>query len=183
MVVFNYDRCIEHYLFHAFQTYYGIRPQDAASLVAELAIYHPYGTVGQLPWQCVPGNAVIQFGADPGPQQLLNLSRQIKTFTEGTDPNSSEIVAIRKVMRDATKLVFLGFAFHPLNMKLLWDAETQTDGAKKCFATAKGISDSDLSIIKSHLANFGCIPSHEVQVRNALTCSGLFHEFWRSLAL
>src|SRR4051794_13899814 len=49
LIVFNYDRCIEHYLFHALQRYYQISEADATSLLKHLAIYHPYGTVGHLP--------------------------------------------------------------------------------------------------------------------------------------
>ena len=46
LVIFNYDRCIEHFLYYALQNYYGIGIDKAASLLNHLDIYHPYGTVG-----------------------------------------------------------------------------------------------------------------------------------------
>jgi hypothetical protein len=47
-VVFNYDRCIEHFLLHGLQRLYGISEQDAASICATLSIRHPYGMLAPL---------------------------------------------------------------------------------------------------------------------------------------
>ena len=105
LVIFNYDRCIEHFLFNSLRNYYGIQPQEAGNLVGEIEIYHPYGVVGNLPWQ---GGQSVAFGAEPYPKQLLELVSQIKTFTEGTDPKASKIIAIRKCVSEANTIVFLG---------------------------------------------------------------------------
>jgi hypothetical protein len=50
-IVFNYDRCIEHYLYQAVQNYFAIGEADARTVVRSLKIYHPYGPIGALPWQ------------------------------------------------------------------------------------------------------------------------------------
>jgi len=50
VVSFNYDRCLEHFLFESIKNYYSANSNDAANLVSQLTIYHPYGTVGNLPW-------------------------------------------------------------------------------------------------------------------------------------
>ena len=42
LIVFNYDRCIEHFLYHSIQNYYGLSADDAASLVNAMEIFHPY---------------------------------------------------------------------------------------------------------------------------------------------
>ncbi len=47
-VVFNYDRCIEHFLINALYRAYSIRIEDAAAIVDALHILHPYGSVGDL---------------------------------------------------------------------------------------------------------------------------------------
>jgi hypothetical protein len=57
-VVFNYDRCVEHYLYHWLKSYYRLPDADAAALVNGIAIYHPYGTVGLLPWQANNQNQI-----------------------------------------------------------------------------------------------------------------------------
>lgn len=182
LIVFNYDRCIEHFLYHALQNYYKIPPQEAGNIASAIKIYHPYGKVGALPWQEVSG--AVDFGADPSARQLLDLATQIKTFTEGTDPASSEIVSIRRNMLDSSIVVFLGFAFHRLNMQLI---RPDTNGKSKSepksfFATARGISSSYCKHLEGELGDFFVGASNSANVRNDLTCFGLFQEYWRSLS-
>ncbi len=50
LIIFNYDRCIEHFLYYALQIYYKLPGPEAAGLVKNINIYHPYGSVGTLPW-------------------------------------------------------------------------------------------------------------------------------------
>ncbi len=182
-IVFNYDRCIEHFLFHSLQNYYGISKDEAAELVQGMEIYHPYGTVGCLPWE--KKSTSIEFGADSHPSQLLSLSKGIKTFAEGTDPKSSEIIAIRQQMLGSKIIVFLGFAFHRLNLDLLRPVDLLDPKPRKqrYFATAKGISNSDCDLIKKDLVKLAYAQSQNIQLQNELTCSQLFHEYWRSLSL
>jgi hypothetical protein len=183
-VIFNYDRCFEYFLFHALQAYYdGLSQDAAATLVRNLKIYHPYGTVGSLPFYHKDNST--NFGVVPSAQQLYNLSKSIKTFTEGTDPNSSDIVAIRNNIKQSTRLVFLGFAFHPLNLDLLFlDGSTsEADKSREIFATGYGISESDSKLIANEIGrrtntNFG-----KISIRNDLQCYKLFGEYWRSLSL
>jgi hypothetical protein len=74
-IIFNYDRCVEHFLYNALQKLYGINEKDAADILADCTIIHPYGLVGPyLPIGRVP------FGA--GSTNYRELSKQIKTYTE-----------------------------------------------------------------------------------------------------
>lgn len=182
MIVFNYDRCIEHFLYHAFQNYYKIDQSIAAELVSKIEIYHPYGVVGYLPWQ--QNDGTVYFGADPQGQKLLSLANQIRTFTEGTDESSSEITSIHKMVMEAEKLIFLGFAFHSLNLQLLTpiDFSSTRSGPYKYFATAKGISESNCEIIKADIAKMKGIEPSEANLRRDIECNNLLGEYWRSLS-
>lgn len=182
LIIFNYDRCLEHYLYNAFQNYYGIQPEDAGKLVNEINIYHPYGVVGNLPWQ---GKQGMEFGAEPHPQVLLQLARQIKTFTESTDEESSEIIAIRNHVSAADNIVFLGFAFHKLNLKLMAPNSFIPDPLEvtNYFGSAFGISDSDYKFIKADLEEFTDRDAGEMEINNKLKCAAFFKEYWRSLSL
>lgn len=183
VVCFNYDRCIEHYLHGALQNYYGIPANSASELINSMDIYHPYGTVGRLPWQ--PGSDRVEYGADANSHQLLEIAGQIKTFTEGTDPDSSEIEEIRASTRESIRLLFLGFAFHRLNMQLLRSTENlpATNPEKRIFATALGISQIDANEIADDLRSLGnCDPKH-IHVRNDLSSHAAFSEFSRGLSL
>lgn len=180
LVIFNYDRCIEHFLYHALQNYYKISPQEAGAIVSAIEIYHPYGKVGALPWQ--EAGESVDFGADPTGAKLLELAAQIKTFTEGTDPASSEIVSIRSNMLNSNIVVFLGFAFHKLNMRLIRPDSNGETEPKSFFATARGISNPDCRQLEDELGDFFGGASRSANIRNDLTCSGLFQEYWRSLS-
>lgn len=181
LVVFNYDRCIEHYLYHAIQTYYHVNEQAAASIVKKINIYHPYGTVGNLPW-CASDNS-IEYGAEPNSHQLLELASKIKTFTEGTDPNSSDISAIRNGFASSDIVLFLGFAYHRQNLRLIDPTaiKLENNHGAHYFGTAIGISDSDCGLITDELMSFG--KANRINIRNNLTCAQLFRHYWRSLSL
>ena len=183
LIVFNYDRCIEHYLHYALQNYYDLGHQEAADLINGMDVYHPYGTVGRLPWQRDTTN--IGFGAELESTQLLSIARQIKTFTESTDPGSSEIAKIRSATRTSKRLLFLGFAFHKLNMQLLQSPEKPPlpDQFKRIFATAMGISRNDASEISEELMRLGSFLQPNVIVRNDLACNAIFSEFARGLSV
>ena len=185
LIVFNYDRCIEHFLYHSLQTYYRVEARRAAEIVNAIEIYHPYGTVGHLPWQ--NRGKSVDFGEEPSAEQLLSSAEQIKTFAEGTDTNSSDILKIRQRVMEADILVFLGFAFHYLNLKLLTPVASSTSvstvGSYDYFATAFGISKSDCEIIKNDLARMKGAEPTSANLRNDLKCNELFREYWRSLSL
>jgi hypothetical protein len=182
-VIFNYDRCIEHYLYHALQVFYRLSAGDAKTLLRSLEIRHPYGTVGALPWQA-DGVPTIGFGDEPSAPELLALSSLIKTFTESIDPTHSDIVSIRTTVRSAQKLVVLGFGFYDQNMKLLWPdkVESRSNGGS-CYATAYRISDADVHIIKGDLEDLTGMPGANLHVRNGLKCFELFSEFRRGLRI
>ncbi|RWP14931.1 MAG: hypothetical protein EOR00_22240 [Mesorhizobium sp.] len=183
VIIFNYDRCFEHFMYHAIMDYYRISGTEAAKLVKSIKIYHPYGTVGALPW--MDNTPSCAFGADVSGEVLLEFSKGIKTFTEGVDPDSSEIVAIREAVRSATTVVFLGFGFIPLNMELLRPGKFSPDGnaRKVYYATAKGLSRRDTALVERELEEFCPADSTEVNISNELYCKGIFTEYARSLAL
>ncbi len=182
LIIFNYDRCVEHFLFNSFKNYYGIDDEESAELVDSIDIFHPYGVVGNLPWQ---GGQFVEFGAKPQPHVLLQLASDIKTFTEGTDPDSSKIVAIRNSIGEADNIVFLGYAFHDLNMQLISPNGIQPDQLSDTtyYGTAKGISDSDCIIIRNELSNLKQSGVRGININNKLDCASLFNEYWRSLSL
>jgi hypothetical protein len=183
VISFNYDRCIEHFLHSSFQNYYGISPEQATALMSNLEIYHPYGTVGALPW--MNQTQRIDYGDTPHSQQLLELSQNIRTFTEGTDVKSSNIVAIRNLVQTAKRVVFLGFAFHQLNLELLYERLSVPHAARACpvYATAVGLSESDSSIIRNDLHTVGGHELNQIYLRHDLKSNALFREYWRSFSL
>lgn len=180
LVVFNYDRCIETFLLHAIQTYYHVSHEHAVSLLGKLQIFHPYGSIGQLAFDAEEG---VPFGADLQGDRLLSAALRIKTFTEGTDEDSSEISLIRLLVAGASTLVFLGFAYHRLNVQLILPTPSgnKMDNNNLIIGTAKGLSQTDVETIRADL--YWRTGSRRIALNKAQNCSDLFDEYFRSLAL
>lgn len=187
-IVFNYDRCVEHFLFHALQAHYGIDEAKSASVMETLKIIHPYGTIGDLPWQRSNG---IQFGSTATRFNLEEMMSRIKTYTEQVE-EGTQLNAIRNEVKHADTLVFLGFSYHPQNMKLL-KPEGPCD-TEKVFGTAWGISGHDIGIIGDEIKQIvgkslmqfksnssGITTREEMYIRNDLRCGELLEQYSRSL--
>jgi hypothetical protein len=181
IIIFNYDRCVEHFLKLAIENFYHVDGDRASKILKNIKIYHPYGSVGNLPWQ--DRNDSIEYGGVPTAESLVHLATKIKTFTEKFDSDSEELTSIRKAISDAKILLFLGFAYHQQNLKLMLPIQ-KTDklySTIKIFGTAKNLSNSDCELIRMELQQFG--NSATISVRNDLTCTKIFDEYWRSLSL
>lgn len=138
-IVFNYDRCVEHFLAHALRKLYRIEQNEAESIVADLHIMHPYGVV--------PKN--ITFGNTGA--NWVRVADQIKTYTEQS--GAGDIIAeIAEEFHRTQCIVFLGFAYHSQNMNLLRPAEPISP--RPIFGTAFGMSDADLEVVSHDLRLF-----------------------------
>lgn len=178
VISFNYDRCFEHFLYNAIQNYYRLDATTAAEILTNLSIYHPYGRVGSLLWQ--QQETPIEFGADPRPQNLLKIYTQIRTFTEGTNPEGSDIDNIRSAVAECDRLIFLGFAFHPMNMDLL-SSDNKDCTPTVSYGTALGLSNPDRAIVEREIKAMTGNDIGSVELRNDLTCSQLLDEYRRSI--
>lgn len=176
-IIFNYDRCIEHYLNEAMRTYYALEKVEANELIGQGVFIHPYGTVGQLDWQARDG---ISFGAEVGSSRLLDISNRLRTFTEQV-ADEAALHGMTAAIESADRLVFLGFAFHEQNMELL--KASPSHRARQVFATALGMSKSDCEAVTSEICNL--YHSNQTQIKteigNDMKCVDLFDQFWRSL--
>lgn len=182
IVCFNYDRCIEWFLPHALQAYYGIKEDEAKDLARKLVIIHPYGTIGSVD--------DIPYGAASA--NILSAAQSILTFSEGLS-DEAMIGGIRNDVELAETIVFLGFAFHPMNLALLTPSEESL--VSRIFATSYGLSDEDESVIEGDIlgmvhkdsiqtSQFGPVnlnPSYIPKFAN-VTCAEFFAKFFRSLS-
>jgi hypothetical protein len=187
-VVFNYDRCLEHFLFNAIQRQFGVGVTDASDVMRSARIFHPYGSVGELPWQNKSG---IPFGFTANRESLKAIEKRIKTYTEQLE-SRNDIDNIRSLVAMADVIVFLGFSYHPQNMALL--NPSQRCDAKEVLGTAYDISHSNVDSIKENIRDLvgselfdfkmsehSTIPVDRLHVKSNLTCAELFDEFSRRL--
>lgn len=177
-IVFNYDRCLEHFLTHALQALYGIAAEAAKTIVASVPIVHPYGTVGELDW--------VPFGGDSyNDPNYFQLASRIKTYTEQIEEGGI-VDTMHEMMQNAECIVFLGFAYGEQNMDLL--KPTKTIERKPVFGTAYGLSKSDREAVSRRILRMMKQPPAQtiytdnlVELGIDVKCARLFDEYARSL--
>lgn len=174
-VVFNYDRCIEHFLTIALQRAYGIGQGTAISIVDDLNIFHPYGVVG--------GLREVPFGTTR--INCVSLSEGIKTYTEQV-ADAEAISRLAGMVGDAEHIVFLGFAYHDQNMTLFAPTR-QLPASKRVFGTAFGMSGSDVEVVGHQIdawftgRDARSYRSTMIKLENKQTCAQLFDNYAKSL--
>lgn len=180
-VVFNYDRCIEQFFYHAVQSYYGISADAAAAIVSRVPIHHPYGTVGRLPWQMGQSSsehAKVGFGNSGG--DLIASAAGIRTFTESVDSELHK--AVLEAIDFAETIVFLGMSYGDQNLDLLSKGKKEP-GARRIYGTGVGLSEADRLLVgrrlRSLMADEGA--DSDVTIRD-LFCERLISEYARSIA-
>jgi hypothetical protein len=174
-VIFNYDRCVETFFYHALQAYYHLTSASAATILNGARFIHPYGVVGDLPWQ-----SVVQpndFGQHPDGHAIMRAVPNIVTFSESrTSEKRSEI---EKLLKGAETIVFLGFSFLEQNMSLL----TTETRIRRIYATALNFSKSDCEQIKIQISKTFSVPRDDmtIEVRSDLDAIKLLSEYSKSI--
>lgn len=190
LVVFNYDRCVEHFLHSTLVSHYRIRGEQATEIMQNLTILHPYGHVGNLPWM---GGDIerIAFGQAPNTSELIAVSQRIRTFTESVERHdkNTTVLRIRSAMAKADRLVFLGFAYDDLNMELLTPSPEKSTGRSAMtphrtyvHGTAHGISEEDKKEVMRAVSR--CFRTENVNLLgDDKTCKDLFGQLSRALKI
>ncbi len=186
IINFNYDRSIEHFLFHTLRRSYGVSPARAADSLKSVRILRPYGTVGELPWQLDQGDeGNLGFGdVTTMCKDLTAVSARIRTFYE--QRRDFRIARdVTDALAKAERVVFLGFGYHPQNLRLLKPAKTTR--AKAIFATAYGESESGARVVRGQLmellGNDVIKGTGNVYVQRQMKCVDLLKEYSRHLSI
>jgi hypothetical protein len=175
-IIFNYDRCLEHFLIYALQALYGITSEAAKKIVASVSIVHPYGTVGDL--------EQVPFGGDShNDPNYFQLASRIKTYTEQIE-DGDIVDKMHEMMQSAECIVFLGFAYAEQNMDLL--KPKKVIERKPVFGTAYGLSKSDREVVSRRILRMmrtspAVGPDTLVELGSDVKCARLFDEYARSL--
>ena len=131
---FNYDRCVEYGLMRLAAFHFHLDDSRAFSLLDQIKIIHPYGSLGELPRSRPALNEI--FGSSELQSPTVSMAQTIRTFSEGVEQDEVQN-KIRDAIHFASTIVFLGFGFNPMNVDLL----VNTSGFnKKVLGTAKGMS-------------------------------------------
>ena len=174
-ICFNYDRVIEQFFFFAIMSYFGLDSQETAKICSEnLHVVHPYGTAGSYRY----GDQFNDFGSDESDNEIIKAAESVRTFTEGVG-DEHLVEAVHQSINSCEVLVFLGFAFHPLNIKSM--RPKCLYNYSRVIGTCYGITEENLRILKSELSKdfFGAQEKIELQ---SMICADLirFHAAYLS---
>ena len=170
-VIFNYDRCLEQYLWMALQAYFDLSDLEAAGILASVDFLHPYGSLGPLPWQASDGEHGIPIGGGDG-LNVWNLGSRIRTFTESVE--SAAGGRIKAAVEDAATILLLGFGYLEQNVELLTPGEKRN--ASRIISSAYGVSIPDQEVVRAMMATFGRQNGTQVMLDPG-TCRALFDSY------
>lgn len=149
IINFNYDRCIEHFSFLWLKQMYNFTEIEAAQICSRISIYHPYGKLGDLPYE--NPNDQVAFGEKITGEKLVSVASKIRTYSEiGLD--DKKLALAQNALIEAKKLVFLGFGFHEQNMEILTVPESNERATIVCYATTKDVSNPRIELDKERIA-------------------------------
>ncbi|MDB2439381.1 hypothetical protein N9W89_11750 [Hellea sp.] len=178
-ISFNYDRCIHQFFSHAAQSYFGLQNEDVLVVLKNLNIIYPYGTIGKFIWS---NPSHTNYGEVRFDNDLIQKSKHLRTFTEGTDSETHDL--IDACLNSADAVLFMGFGFLDLNMKLLF--ENKVYPVPTIFATAKGLSKNSIMELNSELGGIFRVKKKLVTAADIFiedkTCADLIFEHQRFLS-
>jgi hypothetical protein len=177
-IIFNYDRCIEEFLYKSVMNYYKISEENAMNLINEINIIHPYGSVGNIDNR-IAGS--LKFGPElsfGGENIVIQAGSQIRTYSENVTPKL--ISNIHKCIFDSKTVIFLGCAFHEQNLRAI--QQQNFTNVDTIIATAFGMSDSDSKYVHSFLPNvLGCQGSPNIFIENSMKCNQLLSDYKQTI--
>lgn len=175
VVSFNYDRALEHYLYWGLRDL-GFSDEVSAQAMNSLEVFHPYGTLGPLPWQA-PARAAVPFGIEH--VDLAKTYGLIRTYSEQQEERR-ELHKIEGVVQNAETVVFLGFGFHKQNIDLL-SGPSDASEPQTVFTTAYGVSNSQRRAFEARIRS--AVHREAVIHMDDATCDDFFSRHGQEIAL
>lgn len=151
IVTFNYDRSLEQYLFLALKNQYGANDIEVTKQLMKLDIIHVHGQLGYLPWQLMQDPSKgVEYINGTSPERVRKAAEGIKIIYE-TNNNTPEFEKSISSIEYAEKVLFLGFGYHPLNLKRL--NLSGKKGGRLVEGTALGIGNVQIDKIVAYSNN------------------------------
>ncbi|MCU9849789.1 hypothetical protein OEZ60_17465 [Defluviimonas sp. WL0024] len=145
-ITFNYDRVIEQFFHQSIKSYFDLSDMEVDELCrTHLSVVHVYGGLGE-----VSCHKSRYFGRNDDAQYLVEAASKIKTFTEGVH-DSEQIALAKDWIRDCKTLIFLGFSFLPLNIRILGPNKGDRYSKGRVLGTSFGMSADNLQIARNIL--------------------------------
>lgn len=140
IITFNYDRSLEYYLFAALRNLHGRPAEECANTLAKIPIIHVYGQLGREPYP-KPGCRLYE----PDRERFVKTARAAPGITL-LHEEISDLSTARELLTNATRICFLGFSFHELNLARL--QLENSDGRRQIYGTVRGLFGLEVTKVK-----------------------------------
>ncbi len=114
VITFNYDRSLEYYFERVLSSRFHLGSEEARVLRESVPIIHVHGILGDLDTDT---ENYRSYGSSRDPQNIARSAGSIRIVHEGQDSNALE--RAREALAKAEIVCFLGFGFHPANVRRL----------------------------------------------------------------
>lgn len=133
-VTFNYDRTLEWSLANAVMYAYGTGFDEALKAIPR--IVHFYGDLGLI--------SERRYGAPPDLDGLPRATERILVVDE-SENLTKNMANARELLRQAERVLFLGFGYDETNMRLLGmtSGDRVLPGTTECYGTVFGLQDAE----------------------------------------
>jgi hypothetical protein len=120
-VTFNYDRCVEHFLFSSLSNTYNRPPDDVKAVLESMPVVHLHGRLGALPWQEGPSRP---FETNINKDGLQIAADNIKIIHEDIrDGRDKDFARAKRLLMEADQIFLMGFGYNATNVERLGIAE------------------------------------------------------------
>jgi hypothetical protein len=151
IVTFNYDRSLEAYLHTALQARFDINEDEAAKKLKSIAITHVHGILGKYP--------EARYQRETELSELMNISSQIQIIHEISDQDVGFCNAMFKQAHEmlvkAKRIYFLGFGFHPDNIRRFRFFTPENTTGKLILSTLRGLGTRERNDLIARLIPAG----------------------------
>jgi hypothetical protein len=144
VVTFNYDRSLEFYLFSALRNSFQKTAGECAENFKAIPIIHVHGQLGPAPM----GAGWPDYGAQITPDLISFSASQIRIIHEAND-STPEFRAAQGQLRSAERICFLGFGYHPVNMRRLLKDIAVVEG-KEIYCCGFDLTSKEKQSVNKH---------------------------------
>ncbi len=151
IVTFNYDRSLETYLHEALIARFQVNPEEAHDILSKIHIIHVHGSLGKYP--------TVPYQADCSTEELLEISKEIQIIHEVKDPENGfcnkEFEDAFNLLSGAERIFFLGFGFHPDNIRRFNFFSPENTKGREIWGTVQGMGSVDIKDLSARLEERG----------------------------
>ena len=136
VLTFNYDRSLEQYLRTVIRTRRHCSFSEAAKILQSIPIIHLYGDLGTM--EGATHDAPL-YSPDIEPERVKAAAGSLKILHESKD-RTPEFDQGVELLEAAERIYFLGFGYHPTNVRRLRVFNSEWDADRKARQTVNGTS-------------------------------------------